>query len=159
MAKVVMEKLNKHYGKRDGGEGPGFGDSGQGVRGFGGPLGLRQDDDASHGRGPRRDHLREHLRRRQSGQPASPKDRDIAMVFQNYALYPHMTVYQNLAFALTLRKIPKAEIEPAGEGGAADVLNIGELLAAQAQGLVRGAAAAGWRWGERSCGSRRSPIR
>ena len=40
-----------------------------------------------------------------------PKDRDIAMVFQNYALYPHMTVYQNLAFALTLRKISKAEID------------------------------------------------
>lgn len=39
-----------------------------------------------------------------------PKDRDIAMVFQNHALYPHMTVYRNLAFALTLRKVPKAEI-------------------------------------------------
>ena len=41
----------------------------------------------------------------------SPKDRAIAMVFQNYALYPHMTVYKNLAFALSLRKIPKDEIE------------------------------------------------
>ncbi len=41
----------------------------------------------------------------------APKDRDIAMVFQNYALYPHMTVKQNLAFGLTLRKVPKAEIE------------------------------------------------
>ena len=40
-----------------------------------------------------------------------PKDRDIAMVFQNYALYPHMTVYKNLAFALQLRKMPKAEID------------------------------------------------
>ena len=39
-----------------------------------------------------------------------PKDRDIAMVFQNYALYPHMTVEQNLAFGLQLRKAPKAEI-------------------------------------------------
>ena len=39
-----------------------------------------------------------------------PKDRDIAMVFQNYALYPHMTVYENMAFGLTLRKIPRAEI-------------------------------------------------
>ena len=37
----------------------------------------------------------------------APKDRDIAMVFQNYALYPHMTVYQNMAFALKLRKTPK----------------------------------------------------
>ncbi len=40
-----------------------------------------------------------------------PKDRDIAMVFQNYALYPHMTAYQNMAFALKLRKTPKSEIE------------------------------------------------
>ncbi|MFG0328322.1 MAG: ABC transporter ATP-binding protein [Phycisphaerales bacterium] len=40
-----------------------------------------------------------------------PKDRDIAMVFQNYALYPHMTVYKNMAFALKLRKTPKAEID------------------------------------------------
>ena len=41
----------------------------------------------------------------------APKDRDIAMVFQNYALYPHKTVYDNLAFALKLRKVPKAEID------------------------------------------------
>jgi len=41
----------------------------------------------------------------------APKDRDIAMVFQNYALYPHMTVKQNMAFGLVLRKVPKAEIE------------------------------------------------
>jgi multiple sugar transport system ATP-binding protein len=40
----------------------------------------------------------------------APKDRDIAMVFQNYALYPHMTVEKNLSFALRLRKTPKAEI-------------------------------------------------
>ena len=40
-----------------------------------------------------------------------PKDRDIAMVFQNYALYPHMTVYDNIAFALKLRHTPKDEID------------------------------------------------
>ena len=40
----------------------------------------------------------------------APKDRDIAMVFQNYALYPHMTVFENMAFGLKLRKVPKAEI-------------------------------------------------
>ena len=39
-----------------------------------------------------------------------PKDRDIAMVFQSYALYPHMTVYKNMAFALELRKVPKDEM-------------------------------------------------
>lgn len=41
----------------------------------------------------------------------APKDRDIAMVFQNYALYPHLSVYENMAFALKLRKMPKAEID------------------------------------------------
>ena len=41
----------------------------------------------------------------------APKDRDIAMVFQNYALYPHMTVYDNMAFGLKLRKKPKDEID------------------------------------------------
>ena len=41
----------------------------------------------------------------------APKDRDIAMVFQNYALYPHMTVYDNMAFGLKLSKTPKAEID------------------------------------------------
>lgn len=40
----------------------------------------------------------------------APKNRDIAMVFQNYALYPHMTVYDNMAFGLKLRKVPKEEI-------------------------------------------------
>ena len=41
----------------------------------------------------------------------APKDRDIAMVFQNYALYPHMTVYKNMAFGLKLRKDPKDDIQ------------------------------------------------
>ena len=41
----------------------------------------------------------------------APKDRDIAMVFQNYALYPHMTVYDNMAFSLKLRHAPKDEID------------------------------------------------
>ena len=45
-----------------------------------------------------------------------PKDRDIAMVFQNYALYPHMTVFDNMAFGLKLRKVPKDEIKRKVEG-------------------------------------------
>ena len=56
-----------------------------------------------------------------------PKDRDIAMVFQNYALYPHMTVEQNMSFGLRLRKVAKAEIGRRVKH-AADILNIGELL-------------------------------
>jgi len=56
-----------------------------------------------------------------------PKDRDIAMVFQNYALYPHMSVYKNMAFALKLRKVPKAEIDRRVRE-AARILNIETLL-------------------------------
>ncbi len=56
-----------------------------------------------------------------------PKDRDIAMVFQNYTLYPHMSVYQNMAFALKLRKMPKSEIDRRVRE-AADMLGIENLL-------------------------------
>src|SRR3979490_1395459 len=57
----------------------------------------------------------------------APKDRDIAMVFQNYALYPHMSVYDNMAFGLKLRKTPKSDIERRVKE-AADILDIGMLL-------------------------------
>jgi multiple sugar transport system ATP-binding protein len=56
-----------------------------------------------------------------------PKDRDIAMVFQNYALYPHMTVYDNMAFGLKMRKFPKPEIQKRVQE-AAEILGIQELL-------------------------------
>ena len=56
-----------------------------------------------------------------------PKDRDIAMVFQNYALYPHMDVYNNMAFGLKLRKFPKKEIDQRVEE-AAEILGIHNLL-------------------------------
>jgi multiple sugar transport system ATP-binding protein len=57
----------------------------------------------------------------------APKDRDIAMVFQSYALYPHMSVYDNMAFGLKLRKTPKTEIDRRVKE-AADILGIGHLL-------------------------------
>jgi len=57
----------------------------------------------------------------------APRDRDIAMVFQNYALYPHMTVAENMSFGLKLRRMPREEIERR-VGLAAEILNIGELL-------------------------------
>ena len=57
----------------------------------------------------------------------APKDRDIAMVFQSYALYPHMTVYENMAFGLKLRKTPKAEIDRRVKE-AAEILGIQKLL-------------------------------
>ena len=66
-----------------------------------------------------------------------PKNRDIAMVFQNYALYPHMTVYKNMAFALKLRKIPKAEIDRRVRE-AAKILGIAELLDRKPKALSGG---------------------
>jgi multiple sugar transport system ATP-binding protein len=57
----------------------------------------------------------------------APKDRDIAMVFQSYALYPHMTVFDNMAFGLKLRKMPKDEIKSRVQE-AAQILGIGKLL-------------------------------
>lgn len=66
-----------------------------------------------------------------------PKDRDIAMVFQNYALYPHMTVYNNMAFGLKLRKYPKAEIHRRVME-AAEILGITEYLDRKPKALSGG---------------------
>jgi multiple sugar transport system ATP-binding protein len=67
----------------------------------------------------------------------APKDRDIAMVFQNYALYPHMNVYENMAFALRLRKTPKSEIDSKVRE-AAGILGITELLKRRPKALSGG---------------------
>jgi len=67
----------------------------------------------------------------------APKDRDIAMVFQNYALYPHMSVYDNMAFGLKLRKTPKAEIEKR-VSEAARILDIEHLLDRKPKALSGG---------------------
>src|SRR3954451_23648046 len=66
-----------------------------------------------------------------------PKDRDIAMVFQSYALYPHMSVYDNMAFGLKLRKTPKAEIDKRVKE-AADMLSIGQYLDRKPKALSGG---------------------
>ena len=67
----------------------------------------------------------------------APKDRDIAMVFQNYALYPHMTVFENMAFGLKLRKVPKEEIKRRVEE-AARILDINHLLERRPKALSGG---------------------
>ena len=67
----------------------------------------------------------------------APKDRDIAMVFQNYALYPHMTVYENMAFSLKLKKLPKAEIDKKVRE-AAEILDITALLDRKPKALSGG---------------------
>ena len=67
----------------------------------------------------------------------APKDRDIAMVFQNYALYPHMTVYENMAFPLKLRKMDKAEIDRRVRE-AAEILDITQYLERKPKALSGG---------------------
>ena len=67
----------------------------------------------------------------------APKDRDIAMVFQNYALYPHMTAYKNMAFALKLRRVPKAQIDKQVRE-VAGILNIEHLLSRKPKALSGG---------------------
>lgn len=67
----------------------------------------------------------------------APKERDIAMVFQNYALYPHMTVYQNMGFALKLQRVHKKTIDEKVRE-AADILGIGELLTRKPKALSGG---------------------
>lgn len=67
----------------------------------------------------------------------APKDRDIAMVFQNYALYPHMSVYDNMAFSLKLKKVPKAEIDQKVRE-AAEILDITEYLNRKPKALSGG---------------------
>ena len=67
----------------------------------------------------------------------APKDRDIAMVFQNYALYPHMTVYDNMAFSLKLKKTPKAEIDRKVRE-AAEILDITQYLNRKPKALSGG---------------------
>ncbi|TSA36059.1 MAG: sn-glycerol-3-phosphate ABC transporter ATP-binding protein UgpC [Verrucomicrobiaceae bacterium] len=66
-----------------------------------------------------------------------PKDRDIAMVFQNYALYPHMSVFENLAFGLKLRKLPKAEIKKR-VNDVAEILGLQQLLDRKPKALSGG---------------------
>src|SRR5512137_2821479 len=137
MAKVVMEKLNKHFGEV------------KAVKDFDldipdkefvvlvGPSGCGKTktlrmvaglEDITSGNIYIDDKVVNHL---------PPKDRDIAMVFQNYALYPHMTVYQNMAFGLTLRKFPKDEIDQRVKD-AAEILNIKELLDRKPKALSGG---------------------
>jgi ABC-type sugar transport system ATPase subunit len=82
-----------------------------------------------------------------------PKNRDIAMVFQNYALYPHKTVEENIGFALRMAKVPKAEIQKR-VAEAARILELTEYLNKRPAQLS-GGSASGWRWGGPSCATRR----
>ena len=84
----------------------------------------------------------------------APQERDIAMVFQNYALYPHMSVFDNIAFPLRARGSPRAEIRARVEEAAA-LLELEEPARAQAARRSRAASASASRWAARSSASRR----
>jgi multiple sugar transport system ATP-binding protein len=137
MAKVVMERLNKHFGEVKAVKDLDLDIPDKefvvlvGPSGCGKTTTLRMVaglEDITSGNIFIDDKVVNHL---------PPKDRDIAMVFQNYALYPHMTVYQNMAFGLTLRKFPKEEIQQRVKD-AAEILNIGELLERKPKALSGG---------------------
>jgi ABC-type dipeptide/oligopeptide/nickel transport system ATPase component len=83
-----------------------------------------------------------------------PKDRDIAMVFQNYALYPHMSVYKNMAFGLKLRRYPKPEIDAAVREAAGHPRHPAAAWSANPRSCPAASASA-WPWAARSCANPR----
>src|SRR5690242_14205173 len=138
MAAISLSKLNKHYGSlfhavEDG-------DLEIGDKGFGalvGPSGCGKSttlrmiaglEDISSGDIRIGGKVVNHL---------PPRDRDVAMVFQNYALYQHMSVYDNLAFGLRNKKVPEADIKAAIDR-AAEILGLHELLARRPRQLSGG---------------------
>ena len=83
----------------------------------------------------------------------APSERDIAMVFQNYALYPHMSVFDNIGFGLRMRKVPRAEIERK-VNEVAGMLGLERCWTASRASFLAASVSA-WRWVERSRDSRR----
>ena len=84
-----------------------------------------------------------------------PKDRDIAMVFQNYALYPNKTVYKNLAFPLQMRKLPKAEIDAQG-AAPRPRCSTSSTCSSASRASSRAASSSAWRSAARWCATRAS---
>jgi len=115
---------------------------GRRAHGAGRAVRLREDHGAAHGGRPGGDHRGHHPDRRPAGQRHGARDRDIAMVFQSYALYPHLTVRDNMGFSLKYRKTPKQEIRRRVDE-TARILELGELLGRKPRQLSGRAAAAG----------------
>ena len=82
-----------------------------------------------------------------------PKDRDIAMIFQNYALYPHMSAFDNMAFGLKLRHVARRRAADAGRRDRAHA-RAARRARRRSRGRSRAGSASGWRWGGRSSASR-----
>ncbi len=90
-----------------------------------------------------------------SSTTSRPRDRDVAMVFQNYALYPQMNVADNIGFGLQMRKLPKREVKATGPRGGADVWGSARCSIAVPASSPAGSANAS-RWAARSCANRAS---
>ena len=84
-----------------------------------------------------------------------PHDRDVAMVFQNYALFPHLNVFSNIAFGMRLRKVPKPEIEQRVRK-TAQLLGIEATCCSEGRRSFRAVSGSAWRSAARSCASRAS---
>ena len=130
------------------------GDRGRRIRRDRRPVRLRQVHAAAHGGGAGGDQRRRDRHRRAVVNELEPAERDIAMVFQNYALYPHMSVFDNMAYGLKIRKLPRDEIK-ARVDKAATILELGPLLLASRASCRAGSGSAS-PWAARSCASRRS---
>ena len=136
-ANVSLTNVVKQFGHVERGQRRQPGDQAGRVRRLGGPVRLRQVDHAAHGGG---------LEQISGGTIAiggkvvnhlAPKDRGVAMVFQNYALYPHLTVRDNISFGLRLGRTPRKEID-AKVDRAASILELGPLLDRQPAELSGG---------------------
>ena len=135
-------------------------DPGRHVRHAARPIGLRQEHDAQPDRRPRPARRRAGSTSATRTSPTTPpNERRMAMVFQNYALYPHMTAYDNIAFGLKLQHRPKAEIDVAREGGRRDARHRAPPEAQAGPAVGRPAAARRARPGAREGAARLPPRR
>ena len=119
-----------------------------------GPSGLRQDDGPPDGRRARGRSPTATVRiGDRVVNDLSPKSRDIAMVFQSYALYPHLTVRDNIAFPLKIKRVPKDEIRRRVLEARPDPRPRAATSGAS-RARSRAASGSAWRWAARSCASR-----
>ncbi len=118
------------------------------------PIGLGQDDCAADARRARAGRRGQHLDRRARGDRPAPKQRDVAMVFQNYALYPYLSVAANIAFPLRIARVPKSERERRVRRSRSCSASSRTSSAARASSPAVSASAS--RWGARSSASRAS---
>ena len=128
MASIELHQVVKAFGRTAVCRGINLTVDGRRVRDAARSLGLRQDDDAESNRRAGGCHIRRHHASPASGSTIStPFERDVAMVFQNYALYPHMSVAENIGFTLKLRRLDRAEIGRR-VGAVAEALELGPVL-------------------------------